>query len=121
MGKTFIVKSNLAQWDKLYVENGCLKGEWVSNDGKFKRRLLVVPNSLITRVLKSYNEDANGGHKCCQKYVSDSIGHDADRLWWSDAKNVSNVQWLKSLHEVSEIGYSPVTLRCHVRGMQVAK
>ncbi|XP_049316468.1 uncharacterized protein LOC125779284 [Bactrocera dorsalis] len=55
-------KAYWAQWNSINLVNGYLHRTWESEDGKQSRLLIIVPKSMIPKVLKEYHNGPSGGH-----------------------------------------------------------
>lgn len=71
------VKSYLAYWDMLYLDNGVLYRTWIRKDGGH-RRLLVLPEEFRNGALRRLHDDRVAGHLGQQK----TLQRIRERYYW---------------------------------------
>ncbi|XP_049307227.1 uncharacterized protein LOC125777122 [Bactrocera dorsalis] len=89
-------KAYWAQWNSINLVNGYLHRTWESEDGKQSRLLIIVPKSMIPKVLKEYHNGPSGGHLGITK----TIEKIKQRFYWIGCQD-SIAEWISNCVECS--------------------
>ena len=87
-------KAYWAQWNSINLVNGYLHRTWESEDGKQSRLLIIVPKSMIPKVLKEYHNGPSGGHLGITK----TIEKIKQRFYWIGCRD-SIAEWISNCVE----------------------
>ncbi|XP_049314463.1 uncharacterized protein LOC125778892 [Bactrocera dorsalis] len=87
-------KAYWAQWNSINLVNGYLHRTWESEDGKHSRLLIIVPKSMIPKVLKEYHNGPSGGHLGITK----TIEKIKQRFYWIGCRD-SVAEWISNCVE----------------------
>ncbi|XP_049307262.1 uncharacterized protein LOC125777124 [Bactrocera dorsalis] len=91
-----MAKAYWAQWNSINLVNGYLHRTWESEDGKQSRLLIIVPKSMIPKVLKEYHNGPSGGHLGITK----TIEKIKQRFYWIGCQD-SIAEWISNCVECS--------------------